>query len=104
MTYVGLNLVFLAAAAAGTAAALLVARRRGAATPTPRALAATAVVMVALTAVFDNVIIGAGLVDYHPELHLNIRLGLAPIEDFAYTVAALALLPALWSALHRRDS
>ena len=57
-----------------------------------------------LTAVFDNVIIGSGLVDYHPELHLGLRLGLAPIEDFAYTVAALALLPALWAAIHREDS
>lgn len=104
MTYTVLNLAFLALAAAGTALALVVVRRRGATAPRTRALALAAVVMLALTAVFDNVIIATGLVDYHPELHLGLRLGLAPIEDFAYTVAALALLPALWSALHREES
>lgn len=104
MTYLALNAVFLALAAGGTVVALAVARRRGATTPRPRAILAAALVMLTLTAVFDNVIIGTGLVDYHPELHLGLRLGLAPIEDFAYTVAALALLPALWAAIHREDS
>jgi len=108
--YVALNALFLAVAALGTVAAVAVTRRAtadgrpGQATPTWRALAATGVVMLALTAVFDNVIIGVGLVDYHPERHLGLRLGLAPVEDFAYTVAALALLPALWCALHREET
>lgn len=99
MTYTALNLVFLAVAALVTAGALRAARRRT--VPTPRALGVTAVVMMTLTAVFDNAIIGAGLVDYDPGRYLGVRLGLAPVEDFAYTLAALALLPALWSALHR---
>ncbi|NLI19517.1 MAG: lycopene cyclase domain-containing protein [Actinomycetales bacterium] len=102
MTYLALNLVFLALAAVGTGVALAVARRRGTA-PRPRAVLLAAAVMLLLTAVFDNVIIGTGLVDYHPEAHLGLRLGLAPIEDFAYTIAALALLPALWSAIHREE-
>jgi lycopene cyclase domain-containing protein len=52
--------------------------------------------MMLLTAVFDNAIIGFGLVDYDESLISGLRIGFAPIEDFAYTVAALLIIPALW--------
>jgi lycopene cyclase domain-containing protein len=52
--------------------------------------------MMLLTAVFDNAIIGFGLVDYDESLISGPRIGFAPIEDFAYTVAALLIIPALW--------
>jgi lycopene cyclase domain-containing protein len=58
-------------------------------------------VMFVLTAVFDNAIIGFGLVDYDNALISGIRLGFAPIEDFAYTAAALLAIPALWHVLDR---
>jgi lycopene cyclase domain-containing protein len=62
----------------------------------------SAVVMMALTAVFDNAIIGSGLVAYDPELLSGVMVGVAPLEDFAYTAAALMLIPALWHLLERR--
>jgi lycopene cyclase domain-containing protein len=52
--------------------------------------------MMLLTAVFDNAIIGFGLVDYDESLISGLRIGFAPIEDFAYTAAALLIIPALW--------
>jgi lycopene cyclase domain-containing protein len=56
-------------------------------------------VMMILTAIFDNAIIGFGLVDYNDALISGIRLGFAPLEDFAYTLAALLIIPALWHLL-----
>ena len=55
--------------------------------------------LLVLTAVFDNVIIGLGIVGYDHSLATGLRLGLAPIEDFAYAIAAVVGLPALWLAL-----
>lgn len=54
-------------------------------------------VVVILTAVFDNVMIGVGLVGYDRALISGVFVGIAPLEDFAYAVAAVVLLPALWS-------
>ncbi|MDV8001311.1 prenyltransferase [Rhodococcus sp. IEGM 1408] len=59
---------------------------------------ALAVVLV-LTAIFDNVMISAGLVAYDDALTSGIRLGVAPIEDFAYAVAAAVFVPSVWSLL-----
>lgn len=53
--------------------------------------------MLTLTAIFDNVIIGTGIVAYDPEKISGIMIGLAPIEDFAYTVLALVLIPSLFN-------
>jgi lycopene cyclase domain-containing protein len=58
--------------------------------------------MMTLTAVFDNAIIGTGLVAYDSELLSGVMVGLAPIEDFAYTLAALMMIPALWHLLEPR--
>ena len=60
------------------------------------------VALVALTAVFDNVIVGSGIVAYDASRILGIRLGVAPIEDFSYAIAAALVLPALWVLLGRR--
>lgn len=57
----------------------------------------TGVVMLTLTAIFDNVIIGTGIVAYDQEKISGIMIGLAPIEDFAYTVLALVLIPSLFN-------
>jgi lycopene cyclase domain-containing protein len=56
------------------------------------------------TAIFDNIMIEVGLVGYSEEALLGFKVGLAPIEDFAYPVAALVLLPALWYLLRRRSA
>ena len=60
------------------------------------------VVLVALTAVFDNVIVGSGVVAYDFTRILWIRLGVAPVEDFSYAIVAALALPALWVLLERR--
>jgi lycopene cyclase domain-containing protein len=56
-------------------------------------------VMLFLTLVFDNLIIASGIVDYDPEKISGIRLGVAPIEDFAYTLVALVLIPSVFNSL-----
>jgi lycopene cyclase domain-containing protein len=57
----------------------------------------TAAVMLTLTAIFDNVIIGTGIVAYDAEKISGIKLGFAPIEDFAYAVLAIFLVPSLFN-------
>lgn len=59
--------------------------------------------MLILTAVFDNLIIGFGLVDYDPAKISGVKLGLAPIEDFAYTVVAIVLVPLIWVTLQKKN-
>jgi len=62
----------------------------------------TALVLLALTLVFDNVMIAIGLFSY-PEEHLSgIRIGLAPLEDFAYPLCAAFLVPALFELIAPR--
>lgn len=60
---------------------------------------AAGVALIALTAVFDNAMIAAGLFGYAPEALLGPAVGLAPVEDFAYPLAAAVLLPVLWRRL-----
>lgn len=97
MTYWMLNAVFLAIVLILVIAAIATKR-----SPKWRAIGFSAIILVIMTAIFDNVIIGVGLVDYDPDRFAGIRLGLAPIEDFAYTIAAVLLLPSLWMLLERR--
>lgn len=62
-----------------------------------RPLSFAAIVMFTLTAIFDNVIIGTGIVAYDDELLLGVKILYAPIEDFAYTAVALVLVPTLFN-------
>lgn len=62
------------------------------------------VVLIALTAVFDNVIVGTGIVAYDGSRILGVRIGVAPVEDFSYCIVAALALPALWTLLGRRRS
>lgn len=98
MTYWLLNLVFLGVVAL-VAVAAIVARRA----PRWRLVGLAAVPLVILTAVFDNVLVGVGIVAYDPSRISGARLGVAPVEDFAYAIAAVVLLPCLWSLLTPRS-
>jgi lycopene cyclase domain-containing protein len=98
MTYWLLNLPFLAIVAVVALAAILVGRA-----PRWRAVGVTAIVVLVLTAVFDNVLVGTGIVGYDPALISGVFAGVAPIEDFAYAIAAIVLLPSLWVLLARRE-
>ena len=98
MSFLELNAVFLGVAMVAAVGAVL-ARR------VPRGAAAAAGLSVAalwvLTAVFDNVMIASGLFDYGGHALAGFRVGLAPVEDFAYPLGAALLLPAVWLMLTR---
>jgi lycopene cyclase domain-containing protein len=96
MTYWALNAVFLAIVAI---VALLAARRLN-----WPAVGLTAAIILVMTAVFDNVMISVGLVDYNPALISGMFVGVAPLEDFAYAIAAVIGLPSLWVLLSPRRS
>lgn len=96
-TYLLLALGVLVPVAAVSFAVLL---RAGRAVLLPALVAVG--VLVVTTAVFDSVIVATGIVGYDPARILGVRIGAAPIEDFAYPIAAGLALPALWHLLGRR--
>ena len=68
------------------------------------ALGVTLGVLLVMTAVFDNVMIGIGLVAYNESLISGAFIGIAPLEDFAYAIAAVVGLPSLWVLLDRESN
>ncbi len=94
MTYWLLNVVFLIPVV--IVGVLAMRRVRWA------AVGVTAAVLLMMTAVFDNIMISIGLVDYDPALISGMFIGVAPLEDFAYAVAAIIGLPSLWALLGAR--
>ena len=62
-----------------------------------RVLGMTSLVLIVLTVVFDNVIVGTGIVDYNDALIAGVRMPIAPIEDLAYALGAVLVVPALWT-------
>ena len=119
MTYFWLALAFVGAAAVAGAA---FARAAFAASPTAaraltangasasptsahwRAVGLAFAALAVLTAVFDSVMISMELFHYDDAHLLGANIGLAPIEDFAYPLAAALLLPGLWVWLTRRKA
>ena len=103
MSYLVLNAAFLAVVLILTLLAL-----RGARTGDLRRWwARSAVVFVALavlTVVFDSVMIWADLFRFEDEHMSGLRIGLAPVEDLAWPLAAALLLPAVWTWLGRHDA
>jgi lycopene cyclase domain-containing protein len=93
MNYLTLNLIFLALSLVFL---LLVPKNRW-----PAYLVGI-LPMLLITALFDNLIVGAGIVDYDPSKISGVMVGLVPIEDFAYTIAAVLIVPSVWSALTNR--
>ncbi len=105
MTYLLIDLVFLAVAAAVLILALVRApdRARLVRRWWLPALAA-GVVLIVLTIVFDNAMIAAGLMTYTSGAVTGARVGLVPVEDLAYPVAGLLLVSGLWILLRRRTT
>lgn len=118
MTYWAINAVFLGLVAVTAGAALLLrwARTRstrasstrassthGSLAAVVRAAVLSTAVLLVMTAVFDNVMIGVGLVGYDESRISGAFVGIAPLEDFAYAVAALVLLPSVWTLLGSRS-
>ncbi|MEY3028604.1 MAG: hypothetical protein RL198_1, partial [Actinomycetota bacterium] len=77
MTYSAMNLIFLIPILLAT---FLVRHWLAG-----RALTFTALFVLTATAIFDNYIIGSGVVAYEAAALSGIRIGLAPIEDFGYS-------------------
>lgn len=100
MTYVLMSLPFVAVAVLAAWAW----RPREAAAARRRWIASgvAAAVLFVLTAVFDSVIIGTGIVAYDDGQRTGLTIGLAPIEDFLYPFAGVLLLPAIWEVAVRR--
>jgi len=84
MTYLWLNAIFLGAIALLTIPVVKNLRWK--------AIALATVSLIVITAIFDNVIIGLGIVAYNESQISGLKIGLAPIEDFAYSLAAPLLI------------
>ncbi|PZE65099.1 lycopene cyclase domain-containing protein [Curtobacterium sp. MCBD17_021] len=116
-TYALLAVPFLGLAAlVAVLAGVVSARRgRGATTaepgpaPAPRrprrtgvaSAVVTGIALLVMTCVFNNVIVGLGIVAYDRALVLGARVGLFPVEDLAYSIGAVLLLPSCWVLLDR---
>ncbi|GMA89483.1 lycopene cyclase domain-containing protein [Homoserinibacter gongjuensis] len=100
MSYLLLVAGLLAIAIVLRVAGAAAARRRGEGIPTlPTVLAG--VVLVALTLVFDNIMIAAGLFAYADAHISGLRIGLVPIEDLSYPLALAIALPGVWQLIPR---
>jgi hypothetical protein len=88
VSYWALDAIFLAVVAVIGCAALVAGRRRVGVRWASIALAAA--------------LIGVGLVGYDASKISGAFVGVAPLEDFAYPIAAVLLLPSLWVLLDRR--
>lgn len=98
MSYVALTLAFLTVVIAFLIVTIVLVRGR-----MPwSTMGITLLVTLALTAVFDNVIIGVGLVAYDESLISGVKIGIAPIEDFAYTVSVVVIV-SCFSVLAKRS-
>lgn len=93
MTYVYFSLPFLI-----LALVLWIVRRNAYKAQVATTLAVGAVVLV-LTAIFDNLMIWAGLVGYGDAQRLGLQLGLVPVEDFFYSIFVVLVVPAVWSGI-----
>ena len=99
MTYAGLAAVFLALAAA---VLVLAAVRRHPDRAWWAATALTAAALLVLTVVFDSLMIAADLFRYGDGAEPAFLLWKAPVEDLAWPLASVLLLPALWELLRPR--
>lgn len=92
-TYLLVNLVFLLA--------VLAAYRIRPRKPSKAWLLTLAGLLV-MTAVFDSLIVGFGIVGYDTDKILGVYIGNAPIEDFFYAVLAVILVPTVWKLMEKR--
>jgi lycopene cyclase domain-containing protein len=95
VTNIVLNLVVLAVLVAVTWRVLRRLR--------PGPIAGGALVLCVLTMVFDTLMIAADLYVFDADKILGVYLWGAPLEDFAYAIAAALAMPALWTVLARRE-
>ncbi|QPK83885.1 lycopene cyclase domain-containing protein [Corynebacterium qintianiae] len=90
MTYLLISLPFLLGSAA------LWLWRRHAYASQWKVTAVVTVAVLALTIVFDNLMVAAGLVQYDDANNLGLFIGLIPIEDLFYSAFVCLVVCALW--------
>ena len=61
-------------------------------------------VLLVLTAIFDNVIVGLDIVGYSTHKILGVYICVAPIEDFMYAVLAAIVIPVVWNRLGQKHA
>lgn len=86
-------------------ALVFIARRRMPA-GSVRALLIAFAALAVLTLIFDNLMIASGLFGYGEGTIVGLRIGFAPIEDFAYPFVSLLVVAAVMALLgpRRRDN
>jgi len=99
MSYLVLDVVALAVLAVPFAVAARRWARRGILGRRLAALGIAALALLMVTAVFDSLMIAAGLFTYDASALLGLHVGRAPVEDLAYPVGAVLLLPSVWELL-----
>lgn len=67
-----------------------------------QAIGLAGALVLVLTAIFDSIMIAAGLFGYAEGTRLGPAVGLAPIEDFAYPIVTVLMVPAVWTLVRRR--
>lgn len=95
-TYIVLNIIFMTA--------IYILLRAYAHTLLPCAFLFTLIVLLVLTAIFDNVLIAVSFIDYNFSKTLGITVGRAPIEDFMYAIVAAFIVPVLWNKFGKRHA
>lgn len=93
-TYVLVNLIFMIA--------ILVFIRIGYHKPSKRWWIMLGT-LLALTAVFDSILVYFKVVGYELDKILGIYIGYAPIEDFFYAIFAAIIVPWAWHKFGAKD-
>ena len=58
--------------------------------------------LILITTVFDSLAIYFGIFSYENSKIIGIHIFKAPVEDFAYAIAAALLVPSLWRFFGKR--
>lgn len=90
MTYLLISVPFL------ILSAMVWVQRRKTSKQQARVTLTAAGLLLILTAIFDNLMILAGLVGYGEAENLGLKVGLVPIEDFFYPLFVVLLVTAWW--------
>jgi lycopene cyclase domain-containing protein len=69
-----------------------------------RLILITLIILLILTAVFDNLIVGLDIVRYDPNKILGIYIFKAPLEDFMYSLLAIIIVPAVWNVFRGKHA
>ncbi len=99
LTYASLGAIVLLGAVLVHIACRIIAARRGTLPPGyGKAVLTAAIALTVLTIVFDSLMIAADLFTYDAVHLIEIYVWLTPIEDLAWPLVAVLVLPAVWTA------